>query len=232
VVVNRETLRQDSTPYLGWCLEGEPGPLGSGKYSYVANEDRGSGAFGLLVDVSALVSFQAERYSEGRRLGLLIGKGKIFLGTWRQGHVHEVVLPTSGSLAGQEIREAILRGLYRLYEQDFQNGDFAVDLDGVSLELGVARVLVDRAVDYLIDEGLVEEFGTIGRNRKTGDFWLTTRGVKFVEQIVSSKTSAVYATKTIMFTDAEGSTKLTEEIGDEAARRLLRENKHCDARDD
>ena len=223
MVVDRNQLRHEPVAYLGWYFEGEPGPLGTGTYRWHANEDRGSGNFRLLIDTAALTGDRREQYMEGMARGLCLCKGKVFLGTWRQGDEEAISLPLKHSVSGQLIRESILRGLYRLYEQGFREGDFQIDLDGVGLALGVSRVVVDRAVNYLLDEGLIAEFGTLGKNRETGDIWLATAGVKYVEQLIEARTSGVKATTTILFTDVEGSTGLTEELGDERSRALLRE---------
>lgn len=77
-----------------------------------------------------------ERYDEAARTGLAAARGKIFLGTWRQEDNHLLHLPVEEHrVPTLEIRNAILRGLFRLYERGFEGGDFQIDLEGVATKI-------------------------------------------------------------------------------------------------
>jgi len=180
-MIDRDSLRVKPVPYLGWYLEGEPGPAGTGTYIWYANEHEGPGVFKVVTDTAHVSRDLEQRYAEARRAGLAIGKGKVFLATWRQNEEHRVVLPHKRKVPSVQIRGMILRGLHRLYEEGFEEGDFQIDIEGIALDLGVPTALVVRALGFLYSEGLIDDYGTLGRNRSTGDVWLTPKGVQYVE---------------------------------------------------
>jgi hypothetical protein len=220
----------------GWWLEGEPSPTPlPARYIWYATEDNGGGLFTVATSASDFPGDRHAQYGEAARIGLAALKGKIFLGTWSLKEAHTVEVPiVSRRLPTPLIRESILRGLYRLYENGFEGGDFQVDQEGVAIELGVTPALVSTAVEYLFDKGLIEHYGTLGRNWSTGDFWLSTSGVDFVESELTDtgqgETSAPDI-KAILFIDIADSTSLTERVGDvtfreksRVADRMLRAN--------
>jgi hypothetical protein len=180
-MIDLDSLRIPEIPYLGWHLEGAAGPPASGTYVCYAREDGGPGTFKVTTDARQVVSRREDRYAEGQRAGLAITKGKVFLGTWQQEKDHRIVLPHERKVPTIQIRRLILGGLYRLYEQGFEEGDFQIDIEGIALDIGVKTILVTRALDFLYAEKLIDDYGTLGRNRTTGDVWLTPKGVQYVE---------------------------------------------------
>ncbi len=166
-------------PYLGWYLA--MAPEWHGTYVCAAQEDEGDGLFRVKVDVRRTISDHREQFERSREVSLGIVRGKIFLGTWQQDEQYDIKLPYQRSVPTPLIRQLVLRGLHRLYEQGFKNGDFQIDLEGVALELGVKVELVHRAVEFLYQNGLIEDYGTIGRDWQTGDIWLSHKGAEFVE---------------------------------------------------
>jgi hypothetical protein len=180
-MVDLDALRSESIPYLGWYLEGAAGPLASWTYVWYAHEDDGPGAFKVTTGARQAFGNPEDGYREAQRAGLAIAKGKVFLGTWRPNQDHRVHLPGRRKVPTLQIREMILRGLQRLYEEGFQEGDFQIDVEGIALDIGVTVDLVSRALDFLYAQGLIDDYGTFGRNRSTGDVWLTAKGVQYVE---------------------------------------------------
>jgi hypothetical protein len=185
-VIDRATFRRGPEPYLGWYLEGQiPKSLAGvgGKYEWYAQMDRGGGQFAVKVDASRIGSSELEtRYETALRAGQAICHAKIFLGTWLQDVTYSVALPRPpGHLPQPTIRGLILRGLYSLYETGFDDNDIEVDILGVALELAVEAKLVRRAIDHLFDSRLIEEAGTLGRNRSTGHISISGAGVTTVE---------------------------------------------------
>lgn len=179
-MVDLTTLPRDQEPYLGWYLETAPELFET--YVCYAREHDGDGAFRIEARAHAGVDDAAARFEASRTLCLRVSRGKIFLGTWLQNAEYEMESPPSRrNLATPLIRQLILRGLHRLYERGFEDGDYQIDLDGIALELGVRRELVNRAVDFLFESGYIEEYGTMGRHRGTGDLWLSHTGAEFVE---------------------------------------------------
>lgn len=185
MTIDRDKLRRKPIPYLGWYLEGEPGRPGSGTYVWYANEDRGSGSFKVTTDTSRVSGDKAEQYAESMAAGLMITKGKVFLGTWDQEGDHRVELPTERKIPTAQIRRIILNGLYRLYEEGFQENDIEVEMAGVALELGVQETLVERAVGFLYDDESIQDPRTIGLNWRSGHFWLSPKGVSQMEDQTS-----------------------------------------------
>lgn len=179
-MVSLDKLPRDrDVPYLGWYLETAPEFLET--YVCHAWEDQGDGAFSvraraLSTDPDALARFEASRL-----LALGLAKGKVFLATWEQGVQYGNEEAIQRTVPTPLLRRLVLQGLHRLYERGFGEGDFQIDLDGVALELGVKRELVDRAVDFLYEAGHIGDYGTFGRHRGTGDIWLTHQGAGFLE---------------------------------------------------
>ena len=185
-VVDRDAFWRGPEPYLGWYLEGHiPSGLQSmRKYSCHAGEDRGDGEFTVTVSVSRTSSIDASaRYEEATRAAFSICRAKIFLGTWSQAEEYRVSLPltTQRRPSQATIRRRILYGLHALYEAGFDEDDIEVDMFGIASELGVHARLVSRAVEHLFQTGLIEDPGTLGRNWQSGQFWVSARGVTFVE---------------------------------------------------
>lgn len=177
--INLDELPRDREPYLGWYLETTPQPLRT--YICYAWEDEGEGAFRVSVNVRGVVSEHREQFDQSRELSLGVARGKVFLGTWRHDEQYDVKLPYQRNVSTPLIRQLILRGLHRLYEGGFNADDFRIDLQGVALELGVKVELVHRAVEFLYQNSLIEDYGTMGRNWKTGDFSLSHKGAEYVE---------------------------------------------------
>ena len=144
MTVDLGTLRQGPVPYLGWYLEGAAEFIRT--YIWNANEDREDGAsFQVTINARGLPLEHLQQYQEAQRVGLAIARGKIFLGTWKQGEDHHEALPPARRKVEQQvIRDSILRGLHRLYEEGFEDGEFQIDLEGVALELYVKHELVTR----------------------------------------------------------------------------------------
>jgi hypothetical protein len=180
-MVDLDALRCEPIPYLGWYLEGAAGPLTSWSYVWHAHEDDGPGAFKVTTGARQAFANPQDGYLEARRAGLAIAKGKVFLGTWRPNQDHRIDLRHRRKVPTVQIREMILRGLQRLYEEGFQEGDFQIDIEGIALDIGVTVDLVSRALDFLYAQGLIDDYGTFGRNRSTGDVWLTPKGVQYME---------------------------------------------------
>lgn len=178
-MVNLDALPRDQEVHLGWTLETKPEFFET--YLCYAWAGEGDGSF--RVRARAVGDGDAPaRFEASRALCLQAARGKIFFGTWQRDAEYDVEpLSSSRNLATPLIRQMILRGLHRLYEEGFQDGDFQIDLDGIALELGVKRELVDRAVDFLYEHGYVEEPHTMGQHRGTGYVWLTHDGAEFVE---------------------------------------------------
>lgn len=167
-------------------------------FTWYATEDRGSGLFQVAVDASRLPLVRPQQWAEAKRIGLAAARGKVFLNTWQHTANHLLALPIDEKpIATREIRTAILQGLYRLYEAGFEEGDFKVDIDGIAVELGTSVRLVSRAIKFLYDNGLVEDYGTLGRNWSTGDIWLSAEGVKYMESALVQERSALANEKTM-----------------------------------
>ncbi|MCH7998979.1 MAG: hypothetical protein IIA91_05825, partial [Chloroflexi bacterium] len=151
--------------------------------------------FQVTTNARGLPLEHLQQYQKAQRVGLAIAKGKIFLGTWKQGEDHHVALPPARRKVEQQvIRDSILRGLDRLYEEGFKEGEFQIDLEGVALELGVKHELVTRAVDFLFDRGLIDDPRTMGRHREEGYMWLTTEGADYVESTPAKQSQATETT--------------------------------------
>ncbi|MDO8616139.1 MAG: adenylate/guanylate cyclase domain-containing protein [Dehalococcoidia bacterium] len=156
--------------------------------------------------------------------GLAFIKAWLFLDLRPENEDVVITLPVPHGFTGKELRDALLRGLYRWRERGFADGSFEVDLEGLRLACKVPATTIQQEVKYLRDEGLITSRGTGEADWSTGNFWLTTAGVKHIEAVIESRTGASkYLTRTFMFTDLVGSTELTEQLGDEAARAVMRE---------
>jgi hypothetical protein len=190
---------RERVPYLGWWLEGQAGrPRGPVTFVWYATEHQGTGLFQVTADASKLPVARAQQWAEAKRIGLAAARGKVFLNTWQQTPNHLLaVLIEEKPIATREIRTAILQGLYRLYEAGFEEGDFKVDIDGIAVELGTSVRLVSRAIKFLYDSGLVEDYGTFGRNWSTGDIGLSAEGVKYMESAPVRARSALANEKTV-----------------------------------
>lgn len=186
---------RERVPYLGWWLEGQAGPTpGPVVFIWYATEDKGSGLFEVSTHASGLALARPQQWNEAKRLGLAAARGKIFLNSWQNGESHTLELPVEENpITTAEIRNAILEGLYRLYEAGFDESDITVDIDGVAVELRTSAKLVQRAIKYLYDNGLIEDFGTMGRNWSTGDIWLSTSGVDHFESVLQQGNQAILA---------------------------------------
>lgn len=180
-MIDLDSFRCPPVPYLGWYIEGAAGPPPSGTYVCYAHEHDGPGTFKVTTDARQVASRWEDRYPEGQRAGLAITKGKVFLGTWQQEKDHRIVLPHERKVPTAQIRRLILGGLYRLYEQGFEEGTFSIDIEGIALDIGVKTILVTRALDFLYAEKLIDDPEAFLRNRETGHFWLTPKGVRHVE---------------------------------------------------
>lgn len=227
--IDRDGLRQKDIAYLGWWLEGEPGPaMAPASYLWYATEHKGSGLFTVTTEASRSQRDRREQYEEAAQAGLAAAKGKIFLGTWRQEDNHLLHLPVEERhVRTLEIRQAVLLGLYRLYERGFEAGDFQIDLEGVGVELAVSQKLVLTAVEFLYDKGRIGHYGTLGRDWRTGDIFLSADGVEYVESLPTAEqrhqAAAATGMRAILFMDIADSTSLTEKLGDSAFRTLSRQ---------
>ena len=194
MVLDLGSLREGPVAYLGWYLEGEAIGRGWPTYRCHASEDLGSNVFQVTVVAGSMPGDREARFRAAKDASFALAKGKVFLGTWQHQQDYNVKLPLAqGRLPTQEIRERILRGLFRLYENDFAEDRFQVDLDGVASELGVTRSAVDRAVDWLYDAALIKDHGTLGKHRGTGHFWLSSAGAAHVEERLPSRLNTVGA---------------------------------------
>ena len=183
---NREDFRRGPEPYLGWYLEGAPGsPTEPASFICYANEDRGTGSFRVRVDASALILDRAEQYKEAGEAAFTAAMGLVFLGTWMQGDEWTMSLPAqTQQLRTPEIRDALIRGLHRLYEADFNEKEVDLDYEGIGLALGVPGTRVVRAAEHLKNIGLVTDYpATLSRDWSTGSIWLTAAGVEYAEQL-------------------------------------------------
>ncbi len=178
-MVNLRSLPRDKEAYLGWYLETAPEFLET--YVCYAWEDKGDGKFSIKARADSSAQDAESRFEASRKLSLLAAKGKVFLGSWQQGEEYVVGALSLREVPTPLIRQLLLQGLHRLYERGFRERGFQVELDGLALELGVQRVLVDRAVDFLYERGLVDDTHAMGRNRGTGYLWLTHSGASSVE---------------------------------------------------
>jgi len=187
MVLDLGTLREGPVAYLGWYLEGEAIGRGWPAYRCHASEDQGSNVFQVTVVAGSVAGDREARFRAAKDASFALAKGKVFLGTWQHQQDYNVNLPLAHNrLATQEIRDRILSGLFRLYENDFAADSFQVDLDGIASELGVSRLAVDRAVDWLYDGGLIKDHGTFGQHRGTGDFWLSSAGAEYAQETLPS----------------------------------------------
>lgn len=185
MVIDRDKLMRGPEPYLGWWLEGAPGPMMQ-PTSYVcyASEDQGDSRFQVKIDVSALSLGHAEKYEKAIEAAFDAAKGFVFLGAWHNGRQYGIDLAQRrGKLPSPQIRDALIRGLHRLYEDGFSQEDAIVSYEGVALALGISEMLVERAAEHLKDIGMVSEPGTMGRNWSTGNIWLTASGVTYAEAL-------------------------------------------------
>ena len=185
MTIDLDAMRE-KVPYLGWWLGCQAGPSGPVVFEWYATEDNGDGLFDVSVNASALALDRLQRWEEAKRYGLAAVRGKIFLNTWQQNESYSLSLPIEEMpIKTAEIRAAILEGLYRLYELGFEARKFTVDLEGIAVELRTNDKLVLRAVEYLYERRLIEDYGTVGRNRSTGDIWLSTSGVDHSESVAA-----------------------------------------------
>lgn len=185
-VINRGDFERGPEPYLGWYLEGTPGPPNQpASYICYASEHKGEGRFQVVVHAPGFNLNREEQYGNASSAAFPLAKGLVFLGTWNQGNEHELTLPAEvNNVLSPQIRDALIRGLHGLYESDFKQSDVTVDYEGVALALGVSESMVIRAVQYLMDSSLVsDEPSTLGLNWKTGTIWLTAAGVEHAEQL-------------------------------------------------
>lgn len=180
-MVDLDLLRRKPIPYLGWYIEGAPMGVGTGKYVWYAHKDAGAGTFKVTTDVRQISASLEQAYEDAIRAGLAIAKGKVFLGTWRQDEDHQIALPHEQRIPTAQIRSMILRGLHRLYEEGFKEGDSQVDIEAIAMDLGVPTHLVERSIEFLYKEGFIEDPGTAGTGWSKGDFWLSSKGVQEVE---------------------------------------------------
>lgn len=226
--IDRDALREGPIPYLGWWLEGAPGePTEPASYVWYASEDQGDSRWQIKVVSSKMGGTRLEQYEGAQAIGRCAARGKVFLGTWTDRAEYTIVLPLQrGRIDSPAIREAIVRALYRLYEAGFDENDCRFDMDGIAIDLETTRAMVERAAKFLLDSDYIEDYGTFGRDWSTGDFWLTTRGVAYVESLPSAKSSRPMTdsgTAIILFADIVDSTALTERLGDTAFREKARD---------
>ena len=187
MVLDLDSLREAPLPYLGWYLEGKAIGGGQPTYRCYASEHLGSNVFQVTVVAASVAGEREARFRAAKDAGFALAKGKVFLGTWQHQQDYNVKLPLAHNrLPTQEIRDRILSGLFRLYENDFAPDSFQVDLDGIASELGVSRLAVERAVDWLYDSGLIKDHGTHGKHRGTGHFWLSSAGAAYAEERLQS----------------------------------------------
>jgi TIR domain len=185
-MIDRKDFERGPEAYLGWWLYGAPGPaMQATSYFCYATEDKGEQQFQTTVAASALMAARPEKYQAAADVALPYARGLIFLGTWNDGREYGLSLPLqTKKLPTPQIRDAIVRGLHRLYEDGFTANDVIVDYQGVALALGVATVLVERAAEHLLDTNLVtDEPATLGRNWSTGHIWLSASGVSYAENL-------------------------------------------------
>lgn len=166
-------------PYLGWWIEGQAGRGIASRYVWYASEDKDRDFAQFSVSISARYG-----YEEAMEAGLALTKGMIFLCSWRDGEEREVALPlVQRTRSTREIADAILRGLYRLYEGGFAKSDAPIDMAGAAAELGTARELFMRSVERLVHDGHVQGAGDFSfTNWPTGNIWLTPAGATYVEE--------------------------------------------------
>lgn len=173
MVIDRDSLAERDIPYLGWFLEGAVSSFRH--YAWYAREHQGDNRFSLVVG--------HPDYDAGKALGLGLARGKIFLGTWENLVEYNVRLPLpSSSLGTRQIGNALLKGLYSLYERPFPQGQFPIDMEGIALELGVQREVMVRSLQRLVDDGLVHNSRSMADSWPGAFIWLTSAGASFVEQ--------------------------------------------------
>lgn len=177
-MINLDALRRGPLSYLGWTLEGQVGKDAFKRfYVWYAWEDDTERGFTVRV---------RRRHQPGRDEELIgqslaLARGKIFLGHWRPKEEYLCDPKRAAKTPTPIIRDSLLRGLHRLYEAGVDSDDVQVDLQGIALELGAKQELVSRAVEFLAEQGLIEGYGTFGKDLHTGDFWITPAGVAEVE---------------------------------------------------
>jgi hypothetical protein len=182
--VRKEDYDRPREAYLGWYLAGELSAGSGGTYIWYADEDRGTGQFAVSVKGPREGDYDAQIKSALNR-GRSICRGKIFLSSWEQGARYLAPPPVPKSLPTPEIRRALTCGLHRLYEAGFDEGDFKVDLRGVADELETEYVLVLRAADHLIAQGLVAKNPPNSQLSFLATIWLTPEGVAEAEALAA-----------------------------------------------
>ena len=191
MVIIRRDLARGPEPYLGWYLEGEAGPpTEPTSYICYANEDKGEARFRIRVDASALSLDHLGKYTQAADVAFPACRGLIFLGTWQHGRDYGFTLPLqTTNIPTPQIRDALIRGLHRLYEAGFDKDDVELDYQGIAMALAVPTTLVERAAEHLQDIGLLTYAPeTMVRNWSTGHIWLSATGVQYAESLPSIAT--------------------------------------------
>jgi hypothetical protein len=156
-MVDLGKLREGPFDYLGWTIEGKAEPFV--RYWCYAWADDGAVGFRVRVNGRGIPAKHEDQYVQARELAFALARGKIFLDTWSEGAEYLVDAPlVEQKISTHQIRDAILLGLFRLHESGFPT-ETMIELDGISAEMGVSNTLVDRAVKYLYDNHLIEDFG-------------------------------------------------------------------------
>jgi len=188
------SLRELPFPYLGWYLEGKAVLGARLTYQCHAAEHQGEGVFRVTVVPDNVAGGQEAQLRAAKETSLALAKGKVFLGTWEHQQEYHVNLPLAREkMPTQQIRDRILGGLFRLYEDDFAEDTFQVDVQGIASELRVSRSAVERALDWLYDKGFINDHGTLGQHRGTGHFWLSSAGAAYVEERLKDPVNTVAA---------------------------------------
>jgi predicted nucleotide-binding protein len=184
MVLDLDALRVNDVPYLGWHISGAPGRGTTPSYKCYARRDRGEEGFTIQADVPNLWVDRTTRWEESQHGAILLAKGKVFLGTWEDGAEYDYSLPIElAEPVFATLRPMLIRGLFRLYRENFSPSDIQIDLDGAALELRVERHTVVRAFEQLVETGVAATPATHTSNPSTGHLWLTHAGALEAEVI-------------------------------------------------